>query len=271
MLNIAGPAYDFGNVLFAVLQECEHRGGRLLPNEAEGRLLETARASSRRSGESYEENGGTPGYWQELEREVLETAMPQYIPAAVEQTRLEKTGYDVWRAAIRRRAAPSRSSAWSSAALIIAAPFIPILEDAFAFVLAVAGLLYPEIRQLFVDFRHSRLLNRLIAQAEKYQKNSRIHYMSEAQLEEELERAGAGGEPAEPGRKTAAGDRGCGRAAAQGAGPAIVSPLPVPGPRDHAGVDPADAHRQLAGRARRERRRAWSKTKRVVDARRSAG
>ncbi len=74
--------------------------------------------------------------------------------------------------------------------LIIAAPFIPIWEDAFAFLLAVVGFLYPEIKQLVFDFRHSRLLNRLIVQAEKYQSDARIHYVSDSQLEAELSSIG---------------------------------------------------------------------------------
>jgi hypothetical protein len=47
--------------------------------------------------ESYEEAGGSQPYWEDLEREVLTTAMLQYIARAVEQTRLERQNYDVWR------------------------------------------------------------------------------------------------------------------------------------------------------------------------------
>jgi hypothetical protein len=41
--------------------------------------------------ESYTELGGTEPYWRQLEHEVMETALPQYIPAAIEQTRMEKS------------------------------------------------------------------------------------------------------------------------------------------------------------------------------------
>jgi len=187
MLNVAGSSFDFGNVLFAVLQECEHVRRALLPNEAHGRLIETARRKLAEIRESYVENGGTPGYWEELEREVLETSLPAYIPDAIEQTRLEKSGYDVWRRGDAAARALFALGGLTLGGLIVAAPFIPIWEDAFAFVLAVGGLLYPEIKQLVADFRHSRLLNRMIAEAEKYQKNTRIHYVSEARLEEELD------------------------------------------------------------------------------------
>jgi hypothetical protein len=190
MLNVAGSSFDFGNVLFAVLQECEHVRRGLLPNEAQGRLMEAARRKLAEIKESYVENGGTSGYWDELEREVLETSMPAYIPEAIEQTRLEKSGYDVWRRGDATARVVFALTGLILGGLIIAAPFIPIWEDAFAFFLAVCGLLYPEVKQLVADFRHSRLLNKMIAEAEKYQNNSRIHYVSEARLEKELESVG---------------------------------------------------------------------------------
>lgn len=186
MINLAGSSYDSGNVLFAVLQECEHHRRGLLPNEAEARLREIAKKKLSEIRVSYEELGGTPAYWRTLEKEVLETALPQYIPGAIEQTRLEKTNYDLW-----RQGDPVARTLFSLTGLvlgglIIAAPFIPIWEDAFAFLLAAAFFLYPEIKKQVHDVRHSRLLNRLILQAEAYRKNERIQYVSEAQMEEEL-------------------------------------------------------------------------------------
>ena len=190
MLNLTGPAYDLGDVLFAVLQECEHACRAFAPDEAAERLRETARAKLGEIRESYDEAGGTETYWRLVEREVLETALPQYIPAAIEQTRLEGSDYDLW-----RRGDPLARAAFGLlglviGGLIIALPWIPRIENTFAFLLAAAGLLYPEIRKTFFDHRHSRLLNRLIVQAEKYQRNEKIQYMSEARLQEELEAVG---------------------------------------------------------------------------------
>jgi len=199
MLNLAGSSYDYGNVLFAVLQECEHNRRALLPNEAEARLREAARAKLAEIRESYEECGGTEPYWQELEREVLETALPQYIPAAVEQNRLEKSNYDLWRGGEPVARAAFGLLGLLIGALIIAIPWIPIFEDAFAFALAAAGFLYPEIKKTVFDYRHARLLNRLIAQGEKYQKDQRLHYVSEARLTAELDAIGK-----TPGKKKSA-------------------------------------------------------------------
>lgn len=181
-LNLAGPSYDFANVLFAVLQECEHRRRGLLAHEAEGALEEVARAKLAQVHRSYLESGGTADYWRDLEREVMETAMPQYVAAAVEETRLERTNYDLW-----RRGDPVARAVWALGALalgglIVLLPFIPIFEDGFAFLLALVGLFYPEIKRAHFHLRYTRLLNRLIAEAEAYQKNRRIHYTTDAEL-----------------------------------------------------------------------------------------
>ncbi len=190
MLNLAGPAYDLGDVLFAVLQECEHARRAFAPDEAPARLRETARAKLDEVRESYEESGGTETYWRLVEREVMETALPQYIPAAVEQTRLEAGDYDLWRQGDPLARAAFGLLGLVIGGLIIALPWIPRIENTFAFFLAIAGFLYPEIRKTFFDHRHSRLLNRLIVQAEKYQRNEKIQYVSEARLHEELEAVG---------------------------------------------------------------------------------
>jgi hypothetical protein len=195
MLNVAGPSFDFGNVLFAVFQECEHVRRGLLPNEAHGRLMEAARRKLAQIRESYVEHGGTSGYWEELEREVLETSLPAYLPEAIEQTRLEKSGYDVWRRGDAGARALFALLGLIIGALLIVLPPQLIVERAFPFVLAVGGFLYPEIKRLVANFRHSRFLNGMIVEAEKYQKNSRIHYLSEARLQKELESIG------EPGRE----------------------------------------------------------------------
>jgi hypothetical protein len=190
MLNLAGSSYDYGNVLFAVLQECEHNRRALLPNEAAGRLQGIARAKLAEIRESYEECGGTATYWEQLEREVLETALPQYIPAVIEQNRLEKSNYDLWR----------QGEPWVRIAfgllglligiLVVLIPQIPITDKAITLVLAALGFLYPEIKKAVFDYRHTRLLNRLITHAEKYQKDQRLHYVSEARLTKELDAVG---------------------------------------------------------------------------------
>src|SRR3954454_2190106 len=186
MLNVAGPEFDFGPVLYAVLQECEHVRRSLDAAEAPEQLREAARRKLAEVRESYEECGGTAPYWSDLEREVLETSMAQYTPAAVEQNRLEENHYDLWRGGDPAARALFAVLGLALGGLIIAIPWIPVFEDAFAFLLALAGLLYPEIRKTFFDFRHSQTLNNLIARAEKYQYDNRLHYTSAAKLNAEL-------------------------------------------------------------------------------------
>ncbi|HVR08624.1 MAG TPA: hypothetical protein VMW75_11300 [Thermoanaerobaculia bacterium] len=192
MLNLAGREYDFGPVLFTVLQDCEHRRRSLPADDADvaASLSAIARQKLNEIKPCHDEAGGTPAYWHELEGEVLDTALPQYARAAAAQTRLELAGYGLWRQGDPLSRLALGLAGLTVGGLIVKAPFIPIFEDAFAFVLAAAAFFYPEIKRLVYDWRYSRLLNRLIAQAEKYQ-HRQLPYVSEAGLEAELRAVGA--------------------------------------------------------------------------------
>jgi hypothetical protein len=187
MLNLAGREYDFGPVLFAVLQECEHRRRSLPPDDAEAasKLAEIARQKLAEIEPCYREAGGVPAYWRELASEVLDTALPQYARAAAAQSRLEQASYGLWRQGDPVSRLVLGLGGLTAGGLIVKAPFIPIFEDAFAFALAAAAFLYPEIKRLVYDWRYSRLLNRLVVQAESYQ-HRQLPYLSEAVLEAEL-------------------------------------------------------------------------------------
>ena len=197
MLNLAGSSYDLGSVLFAVLQDAEHRRRSVSDEEAEEKLLEHARRKLDEIEESYRESGGTKGYWQELEREVLETAMPQYVAWAIAQNRLERNQYHVWRGGD-----PLARVAFGVGGLLLGAGLIalklPFLVDTLGLGLALGGLSYPDLTRLVHDYRHTRRLNRLVTEAERYQKDQRIHYVSNAKLEEELRSVGGEREPEPP-------------------------------------------------------------------------
>jgi hypothetical protein len=230
MLNLAGREYDFGPVLFAVLGDCEHRR-RGLPaddDDAAAKLAEIARQRLAEIKRCYEEAGGSPGYWRELENEVLETALPQYAGAAAAQTRLELDHYGLWRQGDPLSRLALGLAGLTLGGLIVKAPFIPIFENAFAFALAAAAFFYPEIKRLVFDWRYSRLLNRLIAQAERYQ-HRQLPYVSEAGLEAELRAVstGAAGVPEAPLVPDAS--------AAATAGATAAAPAPVPAAAPAAG------------------------------------
>jgi hypothetical protein len=184
VLNIAGPEYDFGNVVFVVLEELEHRRRSLERDELEFRLRETARAKLKQIRGAFDEFGGSPAYWQALEKEVLETALPQYVDAAEEMNALERSGYGVW-----RKGDPAARFTFAVGGLllgsfIIALPFIPAIESTFAFALTAAGAVYPEIKRYTHERRHFRLLNRLVNDAARYQANAKLHYMTTDQIRE---------------------------------------------------------------------------------------
>ena len=187
IVNVAGSAFDFGRVIFAVLQSCEHQRRSFSAEEAPVQLVDVARAKLAEIRESYVEAKGSESYWKQLEHEIFVTVLPQYIPKAIAQTKRENGDYGLWRGGDM----PARFVMFLVALLIgvaiIEAPFIPIFEQAFAFFLAACGWFYPEIKRWTYESRHSRLLNRLIVGGEEYQKNTDIHYLSDRALNELFE------------------------------------------------------------------------------------
>lgn len=187
ILNLAGPEFDLGNVLFAVLQECEHRRRAFEPDEARDKLAAAARDKLAEIRESYREAGGTASYWEVVEQEVLDTSLPQYIAGALEQNRLERENYGTWRGGDPLSRIVFGLGGVTVGGILLRIPATPVPLDMTSLVaLAAGGLLYPEVKRLYHDWRHSRLLNRLVIAAEAYQKDPRIHYVSTARLEEEL-------------------------------------------------------------------------------------
>jgi hypothetical protein len=190
VLNLAGNEYDFGPVLFSILQECEHRR-RSLPADdddddaAAAAFAEIARHKLAEIRACYDEGGGTAGYWHELECEILETALPQYARAAAAQTRLEQATYGLWRQGDLLSRVLLGLGGLTVGGIVVAVPFIPIFEDAFAFALAAGAFFYPELRRWTANWRYSRQLNHLIANAEAYQ-HRELSYVTEASLEAEL-------------------------------------------------------------------------------------
>lgn len=184
VLNIAGPEYDFGSVVFVVLQECEHRRRSFERDELEFRLTEIAKEKLKKIKAAYDEFGGSPSYWQSLEKEVLQTAMPQYVDAAEEMNVLERQKFGVWRGGDPAARFTFALAGLLIGSVIIALPFVPIFEVMFAFALAALGFLYPDIKRYTHERRHYLVLNRLVAEAQQYQSNARLHYMTTTDIRE---------------------------------------------------------------------------------------
>ena len=182
ILNIAGPEYDFGNVVFVVLQECEHRRRAL---GSPGEIEKVAKEKLAQIRKAYDEFGGSTAYWQNLQREVLETAIPQYVPAALAMNDMERQAFGVFRGGDLAARGLFGVGGLLGAGLIKALlPLIPTMENIFVLAVAGAGLLYPDLVRYIHERRHARLLNRLVADAAKYQQNARLHYMTTEQIRE---------------------------------------------------------------------------------------
>jgi hypothetical protein len=178
MLNIAGPEYDYAQVVFVILQECEHRRRGWDDEELEAAAMATAQEKLATIKAAYDEFGGSAGYWQKMQQEVLQVVMPQYIEAARGENEKERRGFGIWRGGD-----PAARLGYALAGLVIGSiiiqmPWIPIFEDMFAFALTAAGAVYPDIVRYTHEHRHSRALNRLITESASYQENARLHYMT---------------------------------------------------------------------------------------------
>lgn len=189
MINLAGNQFDYGSIVFAVLQECEHRRLSVQDDDLEPALLSVAREKLDEAQAVYFETGGSKGYWEELCREVLTTVMPKYVPVAARRNQLERSGFEVWREGDVLSRALFAFGGLTIGGLIVALPFIPIFEDMFAFALGFSGWFYPELKKALFDYRHSRLLNALITESQRYQENARIHYMTTQQIQDAFQPA----------------------------------------------------------------------------------
>ena len=182
VLNIAGAEYDFGNVVFAVLQECEHRRRGL---DEEKQLMRVAREKLAQIKKAYDEFGGSLAYWKTLEKEVLETAMPQYIPQAARMNELERKGFGVFRSGDIAARFLFAGAGLLAGVIIIALPTaLPLLEDVIAIATTTTGFVYPDLVRFMHERRHARFLNALVTDAVKYQSNARLHYMSTSDIRE---------------------------------------------------------------------------------------
>jgi hypothetical protein len=184
MYDPSGSVFNYANVIHAVLQDCEHRRRSFSGDRAADALLECGREKLARIRQSYLEGMGSKAYWRELEREVLETVMPQYIPAAIEQNRKERELYGLWRGGDPLARLGFMFVGLIIGVMIIALPFIPAIENMLALAFALGGWFYPDLVRMTHDRRHYALLNQLVSDGEYFQRN-RARYMSSADLEDD--------------------------------------------------------------------------------------
>jgi enamine deaminase RidA (YjgF/YER057c/UK114 family) len=186
MLNTAGWDYDYAQVVYAVLQDCEHARRSIDDHDFEPDIEKVAREKLARIHAAYAEIGGTPEYWATLEKEVVDVVVPQYADAAQRMNALERTHFDVWRGGDIAARAAFALGGLIVGSIIIALPFVPIFENMFAFALTAACFIYPDLKRYMVERRYSKVLNRLVADSARYQESARIRYMTSADFDKAL-------------------------------------------------------------------------------------
>jgi hypothetical protein len=184
MLNIAGPEFDFSHVVYAVLQECEHRRRGLEYGEFEAGLEQCVQEKLEQVKAAYDEFSGSKTYWQALEKEVLETVLPQYTQEALEITQMERASWHVFRGGDLAGRLMFALFGLVIGGLIIAAPFIPIFEETFAFVLTAGGFFYPDLKRFYYERAYTKRLNRMVTESARYQETARLQYMTREQIQE---------------------------------------------------------------------------------------
>ena len=187
MLNIAGPEFDFGHVVYAVLQECEHRRRGLDVEDFSEGIETCAREKLAQIKGAYDEFSGSQTYWEALEKEVMSTVVPQYTEPARIITALERGAWNVFRGGDIAARLLFALVGLVVGSLIIATPWIPIFEEMFAFALTGAGFFYPDLKRYYYERQFTKLLNRLVAESSLYQENARLNYMTRREIAESFE------------------------------------------------------------------------------------
>jgi len=187
MLNIAGPDYDYAQVVYVVLQECEHHRRSFDDADFETEIGACATEKLAEVKAAYDEFGGSAAYWEALQKEVDEVVLPQYIDAAREQNDLEDHNFGIWRGGDLGARFAFALAGLIIGSIIIALPFIPIFEEMFAFALTATGFLYPDLKRFMMERRYTKVLNRLVADSARYQENARLHYMTSQDIQKAFE------------------------------------------------------------------------------------
>jgi len=187
MLNIAGSEYDYAQVVYVVLQECEHRRRSFEDASFDEEVRSCAAEKLAEIKATYDECSGSASYWEALEKEVDDVVLPQYIAAARSMTESERDNFAIWRGGDLGARFAFALAGLFIGSVIIALPFIPIFEDMFAFALTAAGFLYPDLKRFMFERRYTKVLNRLVADSARYQENSRLHYMTTQDIQKAFE------------------------------------------------------------------------------------
>jgi hypothetical protein len=187
MLNIAGAEYDYAQVVYVVLQECEHRRRSFEEESFEADVRACAAEKLAEIKAVYDESGGSAVYWEALEKEVDEVVLPQYIEAAGGITEQERNSFGIWRGGDLGARLAFALAGLVIGGIIIKLPFIPIAEDMFAFALTATGFLYPDLIRFMHQRRYMKVLNRIVADSARYQENARLHYMTTQDIKKAFE------------------------------------------------------------------------------------
>jgi hypothetical protein len=151
-----------------VLEYLERRRPAIVHDEAIVRAeVQSALEPIRRE---YAGSGLPQRYLEALEQEILASVPARWRGIAEPFTRLEKAGYGVWRGGDVIARAAYALAGLAIGGLVIWAPFIPIWDKWFAFVLGGAAWWLPDLQSRWARRRYARRLGEIVAEVGTAQK-----------------------------------------------------------------------------------------------------
>jgi hypothetical protein len=187
VLNIAGADYDYAQVVYVVLQECEHRRRAFDEADFDREMRACVSEKMAEIKATYDEFGGAAAYWDALDKEVEEVVLPEYLLIARDTTELERNNFGIWRGGDLAARFAFALIGLTIGGIIVALPFIPIFEDMFAFALMAGGFVYPDLKRFMFRRRYMKGLNRIVSDSARYQENGKLHYMTSQDIQESFE------------------------------------------------------------------------------------
>ncbi len=108
-------------------------------------------------------------YIDALAKEILATVPERWRHAAIEYTKLEEHGFDLWRGGDVVARVTYLFAGLALGGLCVELPFIPIWEKWFPFALAIAAFWLPDVQTAWLKRRYARRLGNIVASMDRAQ------------------------------------------------------------------------------------------------------
>jgi len=159
--------FSAGAVATEVIEHLERRRPSIVDDD--GRVRDAAREALVPVRSAYAESDLPPGYFEALEKEILDTVPDRWRRAARTFTRLEERGLGGWRGGDVVARLSYGFGGLAIGGFILWAPFIPVWEKWVPFALCVGALFLPDLTRWWQRRRYAKELGQIVATLERAQ------------------------------------------------------------------------------------------------------